>query len=158
MEEKYVGFKLCPSCKVSQHAMKEVCTNCGHDFTKVPTVSDIKQRHGCLTAWLIFMIIANSISALVYLIDPDMVQPGASEWMFLLLAFVGAFNVMCAIALLQWKKWGFYGFCLMAVIACFINISMGLGIVSLIYAPIPVGVLFGMLNMGKEKKAWPRLE
>ena len=158
MEEKYVGLKTCPSCKELQNSIREECSNCGHDFTKIPTVSDNKQRHGCLTTWLIFMIIANALSAIVYLTDPDMVQPGASEWMFLLLAFVGAFNVVCAIALLQWKKWGFYGFCLMAVIACFINISMGLGIISIIYAPIPVGVLFGMLNIGKEKKAWPRLE
>lgn len=158
MEEKYVGLKTCPSCKDLQNSRREECSNCGHDFTTAPTVNDNKQRHGCLTTWLIFMIIANSISAIVYLTDPDMVQQGASEWMFLLLAFVGVFNVVCAIALLQWKKWGFYGFCVNAVISSFINISLGLGWVSLIFAPIPVGVLFGILNMGKEKKAWPKLD
>ena len=158
MEEKYVGLKTCPSCKDLQNSLREECSNCGHDFTRVHTVSDNKQRHGCLTAWLIFMIIANSISAIVYLVDPDMVQPGASEWMFLLLAFVGAFNAICAIALLQWKRWGFYGFCVMSVIAGFINVSLGLGIVSLISAPIAVGALYGMLNIGKERKAWPKLE
>ena len=158
MAEKYVGLKSCPSCKELQNSIREECTNCGHDFTKVLTVSDNKQRHGCLTAWLIFMSIGNSISALIYLIDPGMVQVDASEGTFLLLAFLGAFNVMCAIALLQWKRWGFYGFCGTAVISCFINVSLGLGIVSVIFALIAVGALFGMLNIGQERKAWPKLE
>jgi len=156
--EKYVGLKSCPSCKDLQNSLREECSNCGYDFTKDFTASDNKQRHGCLTAWLIFMIIGNSISAIVYLVDPNMVQQDAPEWMFLLLAFVGAFNVMCAIALLQWKRWGFYGFCVMAIISCFINISIGLGIAALIMALFSMGVLFGMLNIGKEKKAWPKLE
>ena len=158
MEEKYVGLKTCPSCKELQNSIREQCTNCGHDFTKVHTVSDNKQRHGCLTAWLIYMIIGNSISSLIYLINPGMFQLDASEGIFVLLAFLGTLNVMCAIALLQWKRWGFYGFCGTAVISCFINISLGLGIVSVIGALIAVGALFGMLNIGQERKAWPRLK
>ena len=82
-----------------------------------------------------------------------MFQLDASEGIFVLLAFLGALNVMCAIALLQWKRWGFYGFCGTAVISCFINVSLELGIVSFILSLIAVGALFGMLNMGKEKKA-----
>ena len=158
MEEKYVGLKTCPSCKELQNSIKEECSNCGHDFTKVPIVSDNKQRHGCLTAWLVFMIIGNSISSLIYLINPDVLQVDASEWTFLLLAFLGAVNVMCAIALLQWQRWGFYGFCVTAAISGLVNISIGFGIVSLLYAAIAVGALFGMLNLGKERKAWPKLE
>ena len=104
------------------------------------------------------MIIGNSISALIYLIEPGMLQLEAPEGIFVLLAFLGTLNVMCAIALLQWKRWGFYGFCGTAVISCFINVSLGLGIVSLILSLIAVGVLFGMLNIGQEKKAWPKLE
>ena len=158
MAEKYVGLKTCPSCKELQNSIREECTNCGHDFTKVLTVSNDKQRHGCLTAWLIYMIIGNSISTLIWLIDPGIFQLDASEGTFVLLAFLGALNVMCAIALLQWKRWGFYGFCGTSIISCFINVSLGFGIVSLLLSLFAVGALFGMLNIGQERKAWPRLE
>ena len=159
MKEKYVGLKTCPSCKELQNSIKEECSNCGHDFTKVPTVSDNKQRHGFLTAWLIAMIIINSILIPVYLAKTDMVKQGAPEapeWIFLLFAVMSAFNAICGIALLIWKKWGFYGLCVNAVIS--VSIGFGFGILGLIFAPVSVGTLFCLLNIGKERKAWSRLE
>ncbi|MDD3641904.1 MAG: hypothetical protein PHQ19_00345 [Candidatus Krumholzibacteria bacterium] len=72
-----------------------------------------KQRHGCLTAWLILMIVANSLSALVYLFAKNLIMdaaPGAPGWTFPVYAALGIVNVVCAVALARWKKWGFYGF------------------------------------------------
>ena len=95
-----------------------------------------KSRHGCLTALLVVMIIASSLSALMYLFGSEIIRrtyPDAAGWTFTLLIILSLFNIVCAIALLQWKKWGFWGFCASSIVALFINISIGLGIGYVIY-------------------------
>jgi len=77
------------------------------------------------------MMIGNAASAPVYLFASDFIGqalPQAPAWMFPVLAMGGILNVVFAVALFQWKKWGFYGFVATAAIALAINLSMGLGI------------------------------
>lgn len=73
-----------------------------------------KQRHGCVTAWLILMIIANSLAALSYLFTGDFIAirfpGGISNSMLILLALLGIGNVIFSILLYKWKKIGFWGF------------------------------------------------
>jgi hypothetical protein len=71
-----------------------------------------KQCHGCLTVWLVLMIVANSLTALVYLFGSDMLKqslPTAPGWTFPALAVLCAFNLTCSIALFKWQKWGLLG-------------------------------------------------
>jgi hypothetical protein len=120
-----------------------------------------KERHGCLTAWLVFLIIANAASALLYLVASDAIRqtlPIAPGWVFPLLAVVGIFNLVCAIALLRWKKWGFYGFVVSSIVALVINLSIGLGIVQSLAGLLGLAILYGLLHLGKENKAWPQLD
>jgi hypothetical protein len=119
-----------------------------------------KNRHGCLTAMLVFMIIVNSAITLFYLFGSEAMKqalPNAPNWAFPVLTIVGVFNLVCAIALFRWQKWGFWGFCISSLIALFTNLSLGLGANS-ISGLIGVAILYGVLQIGKENKGWPQLE
>src|SRR6266576_237863 len=89
-----------------------------------------KERHGCLTTYLVFVIIVNSGLSLLYLLGSEWVlqnRPNTPDWALWCLAGGGLVNVLCAVALLRWKKWGFW-FTVASAIAIFVvNLSIGLG-------------------------------
>jgi hypothetical protein len=77
-----------------------------------PTALQEKKRHGCLTAYLVVAIILNSATALLYLFGAAAIKrssPNIPDWAFLVLIALVLFNLACTIALLRWKKWGFWG-------------------------------------------------
>ena len=120
-----------------------------------------KKRHGCLTAWLILMLVVNSLTALIYLFGRDAIQkqlPNMPTWVFPVLIVMTLFNIVCAIALFRWKKWGFWGFCVSSVVALTVNLSAGLGIGQSLGGLIGVAIFFGVLQIGKENKGWPQLD
>jgi hypothetical protein len=124
-------------------------------------MSEAKQRHGCLTAWLILTIAANALSAFTYLLGSGAIAqafPNAPGWIFMLLGLFAVFNVVCAVALFQWKKWGFWGFCLSSVVAFVVNLSVGLGIATVLFGFVGVALLYAVLQIGNENKGWPQLE
>jgi predicted MFS family arabinose efflux permease len=119
-------------------------------------------RHGCLTTYLVFVIIVNSAVALVYLFGREWLQrngPQTPEWAFWLLSICGVSNVISAIALLRWKRWGFWLFVLSTIAALAINFSIGLGRQGIFgTAVLGIAVLYAVLQIGGERKAWPRLQ
>ena len=120
-----------------------------------------KQRHGCLTAYLVFMMIANSATALIYLLGSETIRrnvPKMPEWAFPALIFVGIFNLVCAIALFRWKKWGFWGIVTSAVATFFLNLSFGIGLGSAFLGLLGVAILYGVLHIGGEEKGWSQLD
>jgi hypothetical protein len=120
-----------------------------------------KNRHGCLTTWLILMIIGNSISALIYLFGSKIIQqayPNAPGWLLPVMTIILIFNVVCAVALFRWQKWGFWGFLGSSVAALVINLSIGVGIAQSLLGLLGVVLLYGVLNIGKDNKGWPQLE
>jgi hypothetical protein len=120
-----------------------------------------KQRHGCLTAWLIFVIVVNMIVALAY---PGMgsiihrTMPGFPEWFVWPFAACSVLNIIFAIALFAWKRWGFYGMVLDAVIAFGLNLYVGASPIALIVGLAGVGLLFGVLQIGGNNSGWSQLE
>jgi hypothetical protein len=124
-------------------------------------MADAKSRHGCLTAWLVLIIVASSASALFYLLGGELIRrtlPNAPEWAFGVLIVFSFFNLVCAVALFKWKKWGFWGFCVSSVVALVVNLSIGLSIAKGAGGLIGVLLLYGVLHIGKENKGWPQLE
>jgi hypothetical protein len=124
-------------------------------------MAEAKQRHGCLTAWLVLMIVANSAVALMYLLGSSALRrslPNAPGWAFPVLIAIGVLNVVFAVALLQWKKWGFWGFCATAVAALFVNLSIGLGVGQSLIGLVGIAILYGVLQIGSANKGWPQLE
>ena len=125
-----------------------------------------RERHGCFTAWLFFIITVNAIGALTNLLAGNLITqayPGAPAWAFPVLGFLGIVNIVCAGALFKWGtwgkwgKWGFWGYCVTTAVALIINLSIGLGIASSIVGLVGVAILFGVLHIGGDKKGWYQL-
>jgi hypothetical protein len=130
-------------------------------------MKETRKRHGCLTAWLVLLIIMNSITVLTYLIyffgsgifiqvlqnqelqsqlpQSQMLQIqmllNTPIWVFIVLIALALFNVVCAAALFMWKKWGFWGFCATSASALAVNlIYFRSGTVSII-----ISIISGLL-------------
>lgn len=126
-----------------------------------PKVS--KQRHGCVTAWLIFLIVANSLTAALYLFAREMVTknlPGdVSTPMIILLGIFGIANVIFSVLLFQWKKIGFWGFIVTSAGAIVINIIIGLGVGQSLFGLAGVAILYGILQIKQGSvTAWDNLD
>ncbi len=107
-----------------------------------------KKRHGCLTAWLVLLIIFSSLTILSYslylfgsgmfvriLQNPQYVSqiPESSLlqlrnllntpiWVFVVFIMFTVFNIACVVALFMWKKWGFWGYFASSALALTINL------------------------------------
>ena len=66
-------------------------------------------------------------------------------------------NIIFALALFRWKKWGFYGFIGTSIVALITNLMLGLSIAASLFGLVGIAILYWVLNMGGENKAWPRL-
>jgi len=120
-----------------------------------------KQRHGCLTAYLVVAIILSAIASLGNLLGGAMIQrafPNAPVWAMPVLAFIGVFHIVCLVALFQWKKWGFYGVVLCSLASVAVNLIVGLGIGQALFGLIGIAVLYGVLQIGGGTKGWTQLE
>ena len=122
-----------------------------------------KKRHGCVTAWLVLMIIANSITAILYLFASDMITknfPGnVSTPMIILLGVIGIGNVIFSVLLFQWKKIGFWGFTITSICTLIINVSIGLGIGQSLIGLVGIAMLYGVLQIKNENvTTWENLE
>ncbi len=122
---------------------------------------DAKQRHGCLTAYLVAMLVINSLTALLYIVSTDFVKrglPNAPAWTFPVFAAGGILNVVFVIALFRWKMWGFFGFVATAALALCVNLTFGVNIFQVILGLAGIAILYGVLQIGNEKKGWTQLE
>lgn len=120
-----------------------------------------KSRHGCLTAYLIWLIVLSSASALAYLLGSDALRqamPGVPGWAYPVLTVLAPLHLVCVLALFRWREWGFWGFCVSSVIAMGVNLSAGLGIGFSVGGLIGIALLYGVLHIGKENKGWPQLD
>ncbi len=79
-------------------------------------------------------------------------------WAFGALALCGVVNVISAVALLRWQRWGFWAFVASALVGVVVNFSIGLGPQGVVGAAAGILILYGVLHIGKEQKAWPRLQ
>jgi hypothetical protein len=150
---------ICSDCGAHVTEFDKVCPKCGADLSE--EINVLKQRHGCLTAWIIFMIVINSLAALIYLLGAESftrTYPSAPEGSFLVFVVLALFNVICASALFNWKKWGFWGFLFSTICAFIANLLIGLGIGRSLIGLVGIIFLYALLKMGKDKNAWTQLE
>jgi hypothetical protein len=126
-----------------------------------PTALQRKERHGCLTAYLVLAIIANSATALLYLFGAQAIKrstPNIPDWAFPVLIVLVLFNLACAIALFRWKRWGFWGLVASAAVTLGVNLTIGLGFSAAIVGVLGVILLYGVLHIGKDNKGWAQLD
>jgi len=118
-----------------------------------------KDRHGCLTTWLVLMIIVNALTALSYLgLTLFVRKTVAPAWALLVLAVACTANVAFAVALFRWKKWGFLGFLGTTALALVINLRIGIKPTFAIVGLFGIVILYAVLQIGGEKKGWNQLE
>lgn len=122
-----------------------------------------KQRHGCLTAWLIMMMIGNALGSLAYLIlEPKaLLEHGLTltKEQMILMAVLGFINLSFAIGIWFWKKWAFYGFAISGFLMFLTNLNMGADVVSSALGMAGVLLLFSILQMKQgETSGWENLE
>ena len=118
-------------------------------------------RHGCVTAWLIFMIVVNALTAIGTPFSLNSLRQAGmhpSVPLIGVLVVCAVANIVFAVALLRWMKWGFYGFAATTVIALVVNLILGVGLGSSLLGLIGIAILYGVLNVGQANKAWPRLK
>lgn len=117
-------------------------------------------RHGCLIAYLIVMILVNAMVAASYSASRVQLQekfPEMPDWTFPTLTLLGLVNVICAVALFNWRKWGFWGFCLSSFITVFVNIEAGLPVSQAVSGLVGIAILYLVLQIGNHNKGWPQL-
>ena len=166
-------MRYCPNCGKSEVEGKKFCPQCGQRLglsesqTEPNDVGNVspqdkepieswmpgkKQRHGCLTAYLIFAIIVNAAVALYYVFEGLAAFIIGAIFVVLLI-----FNIICFIALFKWRKWGFWGVVVCIIVGVCLNLYLELGPVSF-SGLIGLGVLYGVLHIGEENKGWPQLD
>ena len=107
------------------------------------------------------MLLANLLAAYGNIAMQDQIVsalPRLSHNLILILAAGGLLNVVFVIAMFNWKRWGFWGFCISAIVAFSINIYAGVGVAAALAGLVGVVVLFAVLRIGKEKAGWDQLE
>ena len=125
-------------------------------------VTTQKSRHGCVTAWLIFIIAVNSIVACIYVFANDVISdslPDDYQFIIILQGIISIANIVFAVMLFQWKKWGFWGFVISSAILFIVNLSTGVGIGQSVAGLAGVFILHGIMQIKKDDKTtWESLE
>lgn len=94
---------------------------------------DIKaKRGGCLTAFLVLMIILNALSSVIYLLSGTILSDVlelSQGWLIPMMGILGVLNIVFASGILSWKRWGVYGLCTTGIIIFVLNLLSGISIV-----------------------------
>ena len=106
-----------------------------------------KSRHLLLTIYLLFIIVLNT-GMFIFMVMNNI------QIFFLIISLL---NIVFPIALFMWKKWAFWGQLCNSIIIASYNIYIGTEIVSIFIGLSGIIVLFGLLHIGKDRKAWPQL-
>ena len=122
-----------------------------------------KQRHGCLTAWLIFLIIASSVGSLSIFFNSESMSKNLpyikSENMLLVLGSIEILNLMFAILLLKWVKLAFWGILSTSIVLCVIQIMGSKNYIYPIGTIIFASILYGLLKLKKNNiSGWENLD
>jgi hypothetical protein len=122
-----------------------------------------KKRHGCVTTWLILLMTVNSGAALLHFFFTDLLMQympyNVSPGMLYLLGFFSVMNVVFAVLLFQYKKFGFWGFIVSAIAGFLINLQLGLSVGQAITGFVSIGVLFAILQIKQNGiSAWEQME
>jgi len=123
------------------------------------------RRHGCLTAFLVVMITSFGLSFVQSALDFSFktwavmrYKPPTGPGHDLLFGLLELSCLVSSIALLKWKRWGFYGFVGTIIAFLGVNLSTGRNPAGLLLGVVFVGVLYWTLQMGGDAKAWVHLD
>lgn len=108
-----------------------------------------RKQGGCLTAFLLFMFVANGMSALSYLMGSETIRkvvPNMPAWAPPVLAVMSLANVAFAYGIWNYKKWGVYGIVVSSIVALVINLMSGIPITSSLFGLVGLAILFYLIR------------
>ena len=124
----------------------------------LPVPEQQNGRHGCLTAYLIFGLVANSLSLVGQLFAAFAgAKLGFPLWLFPVFIIVNCFNIACMVALFKWQKWAFWGIVASTCLVFPINLKV-FGVAVALPGLLGIAFLYGVLQIGKHNKGWPQLK
>ena len=106
-------------------------------------------------------VLALLVACLYFLVNPEVIRrtaPNLPGWVFPFMIAAGVSNVLCAVALFRWKKWGFWGFVATTVLALAMNLYLGLKPTASSSGLLGVAILYGVLHVGRERRGWDQLD
>jgi hypothetical protein len=86
----------------------------------------LKVRHGCVTTYLILIMLVNSLTSLFYFIYNDTITDNK---IVIVLGLIGVLNVIFAALLFGYKRIGFIGFLISSLVSFGINLSLGIPVI-----------------------------
>lgn len=122
-----------------------------------------KQRHGCLTAWLIYLMLSYSIVSMGLFFGSDIIvqkfQYIESENLLLIVASIAILNVLFILMLLKWFKLGFWGLLSTSTLLFIIQIMNCNNLLTPIITAIVILIMYGLLKLKKRNvSGWDNLE
>jgi hypothetical protein len=134
-----------------------------------------KERHGCLIAFLGFIILMSVIgtvssSAALLSNHHSLAYSGTGvstpSWYAIIIMLTSIINLLCAIALITWKKWGFWGYLLSSITVAFFSVflhaenlgaHLGVMLLNILGSLLMGGLLYVALRMGNKEQGWKKL-
>lgn len=114
-------------------------------------------RHGCLTTWLVFALIAQTLTIGINSLGYSFIHralPTLTPLMAGLFVLASLGSIVCLIALFRWHRWGFYGLAAITVLVGVLNLSLGISSGRVLPGLVGIGILYWVLNMGGSRSAW----
>ena len=123
-------------------------------------MKESKERHGCVNAWLWIVIISNLGLGFYYATMMFSAYTNTLSLGIGLLSILATLNVLGAILLMRWNKYGFYLFVISSVLAALVNIGvLNLGAIVLLSGLFAILIWWGILHIKKDGvSAWSLLE
>ncbi len=123
-------------------------------------MNEAKERHGCVNAWLWIVIISNLGLGIYYATMMFSAYTNTMSLGFGLLSILATLNVLGAILLMRWNKYGFYLFVVSSVLAALVNIGvLSLEPVVLLSGLFAILIWWGIFQIKKDGvSAWSLLE
>lgn len=105
------------------------------------------ERGGCLSTFIILMIIGNALSIFLYLGMGEKLTRAAHlpAYTPVIMIVFGMLNVVFAFMIYNWKKMGVYGLTVNSILILIANLMLGMGITSF-GGLIGLGILFALIN------------
>lgn len=123
-----------------------------------------KQRHGCVTAVLLLMVLGSLITIYTNLLAHDIkiiatnLPSKMSTSMLYILAALSAIDIFFIVMLVKWKKYAFWGLVLTSIVAFIINLIAGQNAIYSLVGFLGILILFGVMQIKNNGvSAWKNL-
>ncbi len=86
------------------------------------------------------------------------IAPGSAPMSFAVIAGIFVLHAIFCFAVLQWKRWGFYGIVMTSAAVLPVTISTGWGVGMAVVSIVWMVGLLVLLNRGGDEQLWLQLE